>query len=202
MSDLVNSPTSRDRKVIKSAPIKRAGPNICVFCGSNPGQDPIFANEAGNLASELVTRGYGLVYGGASVGIMGMLADQVMAKGGRVHGVIPSSLKEREVAHKGLTELRVVTTMHERKKLMFDLSEAFITFPGGFGTLDETFEIITWKQIGLHEKPIVFLNIKGFYAPLINFIDTAVAAGFIKPEHRKHFLVADTVKEAMDLIAK
>ena len=198
--DLVSTP--REGKIIKGAPIKRAGPNICVFCGSNPGNDAIFTQEASTLASEIVSRGYGMVYGGASVGIMGLLADQVLAKGGRVHGVIPSALMEREVAHKSLTELRVVKSMHERKKLMFDLSEAFVTFPGGFGTLDETFEIITWKQIGLHEKPIVFLNINGFYSPLINFLDTAVTAGFIKPEHREHFLVADTVKQAMDLLAK
>lgn len=187
--------------VIKNAPLNREGRNVCVFCGSNPGKDPVYAEEAKRLAQELNARGWGMVYGGASVGIMGLLADEVLAGGGKVHGVIPNALVEKEVAHKNLTELRVVKTMHERKKMMFDLSDFFITFPGGFGTLDETFEIITWKQIGIHQKPIIFLNIHGFYTPLIEFIDKAVAAGFIKSEHRRQFMTAETVKDALALLS-
>lgn len=195
MSDLIEEHSSG--RVIKRAPVNREGRNVCVFCGSNSGRDPAFLTEAKALASELVTHNLGLVYGGASVGIMGLLADNVLALGGRVHGVIPQALKDKEVAHTNLTELRVVGTMHERKKQMFDLSDFFITFPGGFGTLDETFEIITWKQIGLHQKPLIFLNFNGFYTPLIEFIDKAVTAGFIKAEHRELFKVANNAKEAV-----
>lgn len=199
MSELTNSGM---RKVIKGAPIKRAGPNVCIFCGANSGNDPSYVAEAKTLAGLLVSNGLGLVYGGASIGIMGTLADAVLAGGGRVHGVIPQALADKEVAHKSLTELRVVKTMHERKKLMFDLSEYFITFPGGFGTLDETFEIITWKQIEIHQKPLVFLNTNGFYTPLIEFIDKAVAAGFIKPQHRALFTVANTPQEVIAQLLK
>lgn len=171
-----------------------------MFCGSNAGKDPVYVEATKALAAEIVARSWGLVYGGASVGIMGLLADHVLAAGGRAHGVIPQALKDREVAHAGLTELRVVKTMHERKKLMFDLSDGFIAFPGGFGTLDETFEIITWKQIGLHQKPLIFLNINDYFTPLIAFIDQAVAAGFIKEEHRALFKVAKNAQEAVALL--
>ena len=187
-------------RVIKSAPIKREVPNVCVFCGSNMGSGDLYKKEATDLAAGLVKLGYGLVYGGASVGIMGSLADSVLTAGGRVHGVIPQALVDKEVAHRGLSELRVVKTMHERKKIMFDLSDVFLTFPGGFGTLDETFEIITWKQIGLHQKPLVLLDLHGFYTPLIEFLDKAVLAGFIKEEHRKLFLTASSIAEALKFL--
>lgn len=171
--------------------------NVCVFCGSNSGNDPRYKEAARELAHKLVASNIGFVYGGASVGIMGLLADEVLAKGGRAVGVIPQKLIDKEVAHAGLTELHRVGSMHERKKLMFELSDAFLTFPGGFGTLDETFEIITWKQIELHTKPAIFLDINGFYRPLIEFIDRAVSAGFIRPEHRRLFLTASTIDEAL-----
>ncbi|MBI3544846.1 MAG: TIGR00730 family Rossman fold protein [Deltaproteobacteria bacterium] len=192
-------------KIIKGAPKKRnafsaQNFNVCIFCGSNPGKDPYYKAEAVKLAKGLAAMEAGLVYGGASVGIMGMLADTVLAEGGKVFGVIPEALKQKEVAHAGLTELRVVKTMHERKKLMFDFTDVFLTFPGGFGTLDETFEIITWKQIGIHQKPLIFLDIQGFYKPLIDFIDKAVADGFIKPEHRQLFQVAKGAEEALQLV--
>lgn len=176
--------------------------NICVFCGSNPGHDSVYKQAAATLAEGIVSRGWGFVYGGASVGIMGHLADTVLAKGGRAYGVIPESLKAKEVAHAGLTQLHVVQSMHERKKMMFDMTDVFLTFPGGFGTFDETFEIVTWKQIGLHQKPLIFLNINGFYSPLIEFIDKAVLAGFIKPEHRQLFHVTNSAEEALQHIAR
>lgn len=187
-------------KIIKRAPTKRAQLNVCIFCGANPGNKPVYRDQAIELAEGLAERQIGLVYGGASVGIMGLLADTMLAKGGRVYGVIPKALKEKEVAHDKLTELRVVKTMHERKKLMFDLSDVFLTLPGGFGTLDETFEIITWKQIGIHQKPLVFLDTEGYYQPLLSFIDQAVAAGFIRSEHRELFGVANTAEEALSKV--
>lgn len=171
--------------------------NICIFCGSNPGNDPVYQKIAKELIAVMAEKKIGLVYGGAKVGIMGLLADEMIRQGGEVHGVIPKALIDKEVAHRGLTSLREVSTMHERKQLMFDMSDAFITFPGGFGTLDETFEIITWKQIDLHKKPLVFLDVNNFYSPLIDFIDSAVSAGFIRPEHRKLFLVAKDSKNAV-----
>jgi uncharacterized protein (TIGR00730 family) len=174
--------------------------NVCIFCGSNRGTNEAFAREAEKLAKGLVRQGAGLVYGGASVGMMGLFADTVLAEGGQVFGVIPQALMDKELAHGSLTKLHVTRTMHERKKLMFDLSDIFLTFPGGFGTLDETFEIITWRQIGLHEKPVVLLDTNGYFAKLIEFIDHAVAQGFIKPEHRQLFLTARSAEEALDLI--
>lgn len=189
-------------RIIKKAPTNRKNFNVCIFCGSNMGRNEIFRSQAIALAEGLAVRDIGLVYGGASVGVMGLLADTMLAKGGRVLGVIPEALRDREVAHAGLTELRVVKTMHERKKLMFDLADSFLTFPGGFGTLDETFEIITWKQIGIHEKPLLFLDIDGYYKPLIQFIDTAVSAGFIRVEHRGLFGLVNTAEEALKAIEK
>jgi uncharacterized protein (TIGR00730 family) len=176
--------------------------NVCIFCGSNRGVNEVYAREGEKLAKGLVRHGAGLVYGGASVGMMGLLADTVLAEGGQVIGVIPQALMDRELAHGSLTKLHVVQTMHERKKLMFDLTDIFLTFPGGFGTLDETFEIITWRQIGLHEKPVILLDTNDYFKPLIQFIDHAVAEGFIKREHRQLFLTARSAEEALDLIER
>ncbi|MEW6057115.1 MAG: TIGR00730 family Rossman fold protein [Bdellovibrionota bacterium] len=175
--------------------------NVCIFCGGNFGNDPIYVESARQLARSLVDQGWGIVYGGASVGIMGVIADTALEAGGRVTGVIPQALFEREVAHHGLTELHRVTTMHERKKMMYDLSDAFITFPGGFGTLDETFEILTWKQIGLHKKPLICFDLNGFFTPLLTFVDQAAERGFIKPEHRALFSVAKDMDSLLKLLS-
>lgn len=154
---------------------------ICVFCGSRSGKNEIYGKEAVSLAQEMAKRQIGLVYGGAKIGLMGLLADTVMKEGGTVQGVMVDSLAEKEIAHRGLTELYCVATMHERKKKMYDLADAFIAFPGGLGTLDEFFEIVTWKQIGLHAKPCALLNVNGYYDSLISFINKGVEEDFIRP---------------------
>lgn len=164
---------------------------ICVFTGSRDGAGGEFAASARELAGLLVGRGISVVYGGAEVGMMGVLADEVLARGGRVIGVIPHHLTEREVAHSGLTELRVVDSMHERKMVMSDLSDGFIALPGGFGTLDELFETLTWAQLGLHGKPCGLLNVAGYFDSLLAFLDHAVERGFLAPEYRR-MLLSDT----------
>lgn len=164
---------------------------ICVFTGSRDGAGGEFAAAARELAGLLVGRGISVVYGGAEVGMMGVLADEVLARGGRVIGVIPHHLTEREVAHSGLTELRVVDSMHERKMVMSDLSDGFIALPGGFGTLDELFETLTWAQLGLHGKPCGLLNVAGYFDSLLAFLDHAVERGFLAPEYRR-MLLSDT----------
>ena len=153
---------------------------ICVYCGSSPGRRPIYAENARRLAQSLVERGLGLVYGGASVGVMGVLADAVLAAGGEVVGIIPQGLVAKEVGHTGLSDLRVVDSMHERKALMADLADGFIALPGGFGTLEELFEIITWAQLGMHRKPCGLLNTEGYYDGLIAFLRHAAAERFVK----------------------
>ena len=162
---------------------------ICVFCGSSPGAQPEFGAAAEQLGHALAGAGIGLVYGGASVGLMGRLADSALAAGGEVIGVIPRALVDQEVAHHGLADLRVVGSMHERKALMADLADGFIALPGGLGTLDELFEILTWAQLGLHHKPIGLLDVAGYFAPLLAFLDGAVAARFLAPPHRAMLLV-------------
>lgn len=156
---------------------------VCVFCGSRPGVRAEYAAAGAALGSAIARRGLGLVYGGASIGVMGAVADAVLAGGSRVIGVIPQRLKDKEIAHGALSELRVVGSMHERKALMEQLSDAFIAAPGGFGTLEEVFEIITWLQLGLHHKPVGFLNAGGFYDPLLTFLGHAVSEGFIPEAH-------------------
>jgi len=163
--------------------------NVCVFCGSNPGAHDDYANAARELAAALVRDGSSLVYGGGSVGLMGILADEVLRLGGRVTGVIPRTLWEREVGHRSLTELHIVETMHQRKRLMADLSDAFIALPGGLGTLEEIFEIWTWAQLGMHEKPVGFLDVRGYYAPLLTFLDRAVEERFVREEIRRIAIV-------------
>jgi len=161
---------------------------ICVFCGSNPGARPAFARAARDLGAELARRRIGLVFGGGSVGLMGEVADAVLEAGGEAIGVIPASLVARELAHAGCTELRVVATMHERKATMVELSSAFIALPGGLGTLDESFEILTWAQLGIHAKPFGLLNVEGYYTPLLAFLDSAVREGFVPAAGRARWI--------------
>ena len=163
---------------------------VCVFCGSNSGKDPAYAEAARALGQLFAREGIALVYGGGSVGLMGELADAVLASGGEVIGVIPHALWAREVGHRGLTDLRIVETMHERKAMMADLADAFIALPGGLGTLEEIFEIWTWAQLGLHRKPLGFLDVNGFYAPLMEFLDRAVRSRFVRDEHRAIAMIA------------
>jgi hypothetical protein len=172
--------------------------HICVFCGSSAGNDPRFLDTARRLGSLLADRGLGLVYGGATVGLMGAVADAALERGGHVTGVIPSRLVERELAHHGLPDLRVVASMHERKALMADLADAFVALPGGIGTLEETFEVLTWAQLGLHHKPTGILDAGGYYAPLLAFLDHAVASRFVKPEHRDMLLVDEDPGRLID----
>jgi uncharacterized protein (TIGR00730 family) len=165
--------------------VSRTLRSIAVFCGSNHGHDPAFDAAATALGTVLAQRGIGLVYGGGKVGLMGTVADAVLAGGGTVTGVIPRHLWEKEVGHGGLTELLVVDSMHERKLAMADRSDAFIALPGGVGTFEEVFEAITWTQLGIHDKPVGFLDVAGFYEPLLAFLDRTVDAGFLKPGHRR-----------------
>jgi uncharacterized protein (TIGR00730 family) len=162
---------------------------ICVFCGSSPGLLPDYLNAARALGAALVRRNLELVYGGACVGLMGAIADSVIANGGTAIGVMPQSLIDREIAHQGLSDLHIVQSMHERKARMADLADGFIALPGGFGTLEEFFEIVTWGQLGLHRKPIGLLNQSGFFDQLIVFLDVAVSQQFIRPQHRETILV-------------
>ena len=164
---------------------------VCVFAGSSAGVRPEYRAAAEDLGRVLAARGVGVVYGGARVGLMGAVADAALAAGGHVTGVIPAALAAKEIAHSGLTELRVVSSMHERKAQMADLADAFVAVPGGWGTCEELFEIVTWAQLGLHRKPCGLLNAAGFYDQLVAFLDGASDAQFLKPEHRA-MLVVDT----------
>ena len=156
---------------------------IAVYCGANPGASPVYADAARALARALVARNVALVYGGGHVGLMGIIADEVLRLGGEVSGVIPQQLVDRELAHSGLTRLFVVKDMHERKAMMAQLSDGFIAMPGGMGTLEELFEMLTWSQLGIHAKPIGVLNVSGFYDQLVGFLGHALEQAFIKPEH-------------------
>ncbi len=163
--------------------------NICVYCGSSPGRLNGYADAARSLAEALVERDIGLVYGGASVGIMGVVADQVLGLGGRVVGVIPEALVRKEVAHHHLTELHITQSMHERKMMMAELSDGFIAMPGGIGTLEEIFEVWTWAQLGLHHKPCGLLNVEGYFDPLRSFLDHTVQEEFVRPRTRSMLIV-------------
>lgn len=175
----------------------RSFSRICVFCGSNFGKHPEYRQRAAELGRALVERGWGLVYGGGSVGLMGVVADTVLQGGGSVLGVIPEFLATRELLHTGLTELRVVPSMHARKALMAESSDAFIALPGGFGTFEELLEMITWGQLGRHLKPVGLLNVRGFYDRLVDQFDHAIAEGFIRAEHRDLFVVSDDPHELL-----
>lgn len=170
---------------------------VCVFCGAAPGRSQIYQEAAKDLGKTIVESGHGLVYGGATVGLMGIIADEVLRLGGSVIGVIPEMLKKRELAHYGVTDLRIVGSMHERKALMADLSRAFVALPGGYGTLDEFCEILTWAQIGLHQKPMGLLNIAGYYDALIQQFDHGEKEGFVRKEHRQLMVVKDNPTELL-----
>jgi len=166
---------------------------ICVFCGSSVGSSPSYVDAARELGRTLAQRGLGIVFGGGKVGLMGVLADAALAAGGEAIGVIPEALVAREIAHNGLTELRVVHSMHERKTLMADLADAFIALPGGFGTFEEFFEAVTWTQLGIHRKPCGLLNVDGYYDALLALLDRAVSDGFIREANRSLVLDAPDV---------
>lgn len=171
---------------------------VCVYCGSSPGARPEYLESADILAAEFIKRDIGLVYGGASVGLMGKVADTMLSLGGDVIGVIPRSLAEKELSHQGLTELKVVDSMHERKKIMADLSDGFIALPGGLGTLEEIFEVLTWAQLGFHAKPCALFNVKGYYDKLALFLDHAVDEQFLKGMHRNSLLVDNNAESLLD----
>ena len=174
---------------------------VCVFCGSSVGNKPVYQDAARAMGRLLAERGIGLVYGGGAVGLMGVIADAALAAGGSVIGVIPQALFDREIGHGGVTDLRIVDSMHTRKAMMADLSDAFIAMPGGVGTFEEFFEAITWTQLGLHRKPCGLLNVDGFYTPLALFIDQAVSEGFIKPVHRTAIIVDSDPARLLDSLA-
>jgi uncharacterized protein (TIGR00730 family) len=171
---------------------------VCVFTGSQHGALPQYADAAKQLGCELVERGYGLVYGGGNVGLMNVIANTMLGLQGHVTGVIPHSLVSKEVAHQGLSDLRVVNSMHERKALMAELSDGFIAMPGGIGTMEEFFEVLSWAQLGLHDKPCGLLNVSGYYDQLIQFLDHAVSEEFIKPKHRALMIVEDHPGKLLD----
>lgn len=170
---------------------------LCVFCGSSPGARPVYTQAAAALGKLLAERGIGVVYGGASIGVMGAVADAALAAGGEVIGVIPERLAVREVAHQQLTDMRVVATMHERKALMAELSDAFVALPGGIGTFEELFEVWTWGQLGMHAKPCALMDVDGYYAPLLTFIEHSVREEFLRPIYRDMLLVARTPDELL-----
>jgi uncharacterized protein (TIGR00730 family) len=176
--------------------------SVCVFCGGNPGRRPSYAAAATALGEALAERGMAVVYGGASVGLMGAVADAALAKGGKVYGVLPSFMTGREIGHQGLTELSLVGSMHERKGQMAARSGAFVALPGGFGTLDELFEVLTWSQLGLHKKPIALLDVDGYFTSLVAFLDHAEREGLLRPEHRAMLFVESDVTRLVDRLAR
>ncbi len=176
--------------------------SVCVFSGSSPGARPSYAAAATALGKEVAARGMRLVYGGASVGLMGAVADAALSAGGEVVGVIPQHLVDREVAHTGLTELRVTSSMHERKALMADLADGFVALPGGLGTLEELAEVLTWSQLGLQSKPCGLLDVEGFFDPLLAFLDHTVTERFVSPEHRALVLSATGPADLLDLLGR
>jgi uncharacterized protein (TIGR00730 family) len=174
---------------------------VCVFCGSSLGADPAYGDAVRELARTIVGRGEGIVYGGSGAGLMGALADAALEDGGHVVGVMPRALVAREVAHEGLTDLHIVGSMHERKALMADLSDAFLAAPGGLGTLEELFEVLTWSQLGLHDKPCGLLDVRGYYDGIAGFLDHAVVEGFLRPESREMLLVGSDAGELLDRLS-
>jgi uncharacterized protein (TIGR00730 family) len=176
--------------------------SVCVFCGSSQGTRPDYAAAARDMGTALAARGLEVITGAGHVGLMGVLADATLAAGGRIVGVIPHALVQRELAHQGLSELLVVETMHQRKALMADRSDAFVALPGGYGTLDELFEILTWAQLGIHTRPIGLLNVAGFFDPLLSWVRQASAEGFIRPQHVELLHVAAGVEELLDTLTR
>jgi uncharacterized protein (TIGR00730 family) len=173
---------------------------LCVFCGSNSGTRPVYRDAARSLGALLAARKIGLVYGGGRVGLMGALADAVLEAGGEAIGVIPRALVEKEVGHRGLTELRIVSSMHERKAQMMDLADAFMALPGGYGTLEEFFEVVTWLQLGLHRKPCGLLNTDGYYSSLIALLHHAQSEGFLHPVHLSLVLADSDPDRLLELL--
>lgn len=179
----------------------RSFKRLCIFCGSSHGANPAYAEAAKEAGAELARRGIALVYGGGNVGLMGALADAALAAGGHVIGIIPEALMAKEVGHRGLPDLRIVNTMHERKAIMADLSDGFIALPGGIGTFEEFFEILTWAQLGLHSKPCALLNVNGFYDPLLGMVNHAIEEGFIKLKQRDLMIVETDFSALLDRMA-
>jgi uncharacterized protein (TIGR00730 family) len=175
---------------------------VCVFCGSSPGARPAYAEATAEVARLLAGEGIGVVYGGGHVGLMGVLADTVMAAGGEAIGVMPQALVDREIGHTGISELRVVGSMHERKALMADLSDAFIALPGGAGTLEELFEVYTWAQLGLHDKPCGLLDVEDYFSGLVGFLDHAVDERFLREEHRAMLIVEREPRALIERLAE
>lgn len=176
--------------------------NVCVYCGSSPGTNPDYLATAEKLGKLLAEGDIGLVYGGSNIGIMGALADAVLAAGGKVTGVMPKFLVQKEVAHHKLTALHVVDSMHARKLLMADLADCFVALPGGLGTLEEFFESLTWSQLGLHKKPCGLLNVRGYYDGLLSFLDHAVSEGFLAPMHRSMVLFSADPEALLKALAR
>lgn len=176
--------------------------SLCVYCGSSFGNSPLFAETATDLGQEMAQRGIKLIYGGGRVGLMGKVADAVMAGGGQVIGIIPKHLEDAEVGHRGLSELKVVDSMHTRKRMMFDLSDAFVVLPGGPGTLDEAFEVITWRQLKLHDKPVIIVNIDGYWDKFVELFDHVINSGFARPATRQHFSVVNSIGRLFDILAQ
>ena len=176
--------------------------SVCVYCGSSNRVDPKFLDAATELGRLLCEAGLRLIYGGGRIGLMGRVADGVLAAGGTVLGIIPGHLHDREVAHPGVSELMVVDTMHERKMLMAEQADAFVVLPGGYGTLDEMFEIITWRQLGLHDKPLVLVDLFGYWAPLAQLLDTIIETGFAQPECRQLYRTVTSVAEILPALAE
>lgn len=175
---------------------------VCVFCGSAAGKRPAYRRAAERLGGELARRGLGLVYGGGSIGLMGVLADAALAAGGEVVGVIPRGLARKEIAHAGLTRLEVVPSMHARKAAMADQADAFVAMPGGMGTLEELTEVLTWAQLGLHQKPCALLDVAGYWRPLIRLLDHAVEERFLRPDHRRLLLVERGPERLLDRLVR
>ncbi len=176
--------------------------SICVFCGSSEGNSPAFANAAKTLGAEISRRGLRLVYGGGKVGLMGIVADAALENNGEVVGVMPEVLVEKEIGHRGITDLKVVGSMHERKKTMADLSDGFVALPGGYGTFEEFMEVLSWAQLSIHEKPCALLNVESFFDPLLEFFDSATSNGFVHPDHRSLVLVENEPKLLLDAMEK
>jgi len=175
--------------------------SVAVYCGSNAGTDPVYGEAAAALGLTLAQRGIRLVYGGGHVGLMGIVSDAVLENGGEAHGVITEALRAKELAHESLSSLRVVATMHERKAVMADAADAFVMLPGGFGTFDEFFEVVTWTQLGIHAKPCGILDVGGYFAPLRAMLDNAVSASFVHPAHRDMVLLDDSPEGLLDRLA-
>jgi uncharacterized protein (TIGR00730 family) len=184
----------------ESVPTVAARPAVCVFCGANTGFSPVYAAAARDFSAELLRRDLGLVYGGGSIGMMGIVADAVLAGGGSITGVIPTFLATRELLHPGITDMRLVPTMHARKALMADLCTAFVALPGGLGTFEELFEVLTWTQLGLYAKPIGLLNVAGYFDPLVEMIRRAAETGFCRTEHLSLFSVSTDPAELLSLM--